>query len=469
MKYFDDGVSGSIFEGRGAFQRMLKDARDGKFQCLIVKDFSRLGRDYIEVGNFMEYVFPAMGLRFISVNDHYDSSAGRGMAGGTDAAFKNLLHQMYAMDGSKKVKTAKRTRNERGEYTAPLVPYGYRKDPEDVHRLVIDDGEAAVVREIFMLAADGTGLGRIARTLNDRGEPTPYEKKCGNGIRKERKGVSGYHVWGMPAIRQIIRNASYKGQMVQNRYETVGYGGGKKCVLADREKWNVIDGAVPAIVSEELFEAANANRKPPRNTHTAERETNLFVCAHCGRKLVKTSPNGRYVCPVRKVKSHTVCGTVDLKVGKARTMVLQTVKELAIAIIRSRDYYAESEKRRLKEIDMLMKRCEEEKERLERCVLASYEEYHDGILSRESYIEGRKSCRAAIDGLDARMDALRDELHAAVRVDDGAMLECRFLQEYDGRTLAKVVEKVRIYDGRKMDIVFGADDIFKAEAKEEIQ
>ena len=157
-EYFDDGISGSLFAGRGAFQTMLADAKEGKFQCLIVKDFSRLGRNYLEAGNFMEYVFPAMGLRFISVNDHYDSFKRQGMTGGIDVAFKNLIHQMYAMDGSQKVKSAKRVRNARGEYTAGLAPYGYRKDPADVHRFVIEEREAEVVREIFSLAADGSAL-----------------------------------------------------------------------------------------------------------------------------------------------------------------------------------------------------------------------------------------------------------------------------------------------------------------------
>ena len=152
--------------------------------------------------DFMEYVFPAMGLRFISVNDRYGSSAGRGMAGGADPAFKNLLYQMYAMDGSRKVKTAKRTRNERGEYTAGLVPYGYRKDPEDVHKFVIDGSEAAVVKEIFMLAADGKGCAGIARMLNDRGEPTPYDRKYGTrGGRHQGRGC--YHAAAGKSVKSV--------------------------------------------------------------------------------------------------------------------------------------------------------------------------------------------------------------------------------------------------------------------------
>lgn len=469
VEYFDDGVSGSLFAGRDSFQAMLADARDGRFRCLIVKDFSRLGRDYIEVGNFMEYVFPAMGLRFISVNDRYDSFAPGGAAGSVDAAFKNLIHQMYAVDGSRKVKAARRARNERGECTSGLAPYGYRKDPEDVHRFVIDGYEAGVVREIFALAADGYGYHGIARILNDRNEPTPYDRKFASGGNRKagHKRYSDYHVWGKTAVRNIIRNPAYKGQLVQNRYETVGYGDSKKCVRTDEEDWNVADGAVPAIVEAELFDRVNRMKRRPGRRQPEKTERNLFVCPHCGRKLTKTSPNGRYICPVRKVKSHTDCGQVYLGVGQAKSMVLETVKGIALVAVSNRDYYDRQEKNRIREIDALMKGHEEEKDRLEKCVLSSYEEYSSGRLTKEEYVASRKACRASIDGVEEKMDALWRELHRTVRVDDGALVECRSLQEYDPDLLARVVERVLVYDDRRLEVVFGADDVFARELPED--
>ena len=387
-------------------------------------------------------------------------------------AFKNLLHQMYAMDGSRKVKAAKRTRNGRGEYTSGLAPYGYRKDPEDIHKLVIDQEEAGVVREIFSLAEEGYSFARIARILNDRGEPTPYDKKCGyfRNHRKTNPRYSDYHVWGMPAVREIIKNASYKGQMVQNRYENVGYGDAKKCVPADRNTWSVVDGAVPAIVDTETFDRVNRLKSAKSHAsgrRSAAKEKNLFVCAHCGRKLMKTSPNGRYVCPVRRVKSHTACGQVDLKVSAARDMALATVKELALIIIRNKDYYDMQEKKRIRDIDAGMRACEEEKARLEKCILSSYGEYASGTVSREEYIVSRKACRKSIDRVESETGRLWDELHRAVRVDDGAMIRCRALQEFDPDLLSEAVECVRIYDDRKIEVVFGADDVFARELPED--
>lgn len=166
------GLSGTGFEKRTEFQRMLADAQARKFECLLVKDFSRFGRDYLEVGNYMDFVFPVMGIRFISVNDGYDSKQQNGMTDGMDVAFRNLIYQMYSSDLSRKVKSACKNRNEQGEYTASFTAFGYRKNPSDKHKLVVDEPAAEVVREIFALAAGGKSASEIARILNERKTPT---------------------------------------------------------------------------------------------------------------------------------------------------------------------------------------------------------------------------------------------------------------------------------------------------------
>lgn len=168
LEYFDDGYSGTMFNNRAEFQRLIQDAELGRFECIIVKDFSRFGRDYLEVGNYLEFVFPAMGMRFISVNDNYDSDRNFGVTGGMDVAYKNLIYQLYSMDLSRKVKSARRTRNLSGEYTASFVCYGYKKDPDDKHKLIIDEEAAKVVVEIFSLIIAGYNASEVARILNER-------------------------------------------------------------------------------------------------------------------------------------------------------------------------------------------------------------------------------------------------------------------------------------------------------------
>ncbi|WP_286081493.1 recombinase family protein, partial [Parablautia intestinalis] len=152
LEYVDDGFSGTNFQ-RPAFRRMMDDAKSGKIGCIIVKDFSRFGRDHLETGNYLERIFPLLGIRFISVNDQFDSEDCMGMTGGMSVALKNIINSMYSRDLSKKVKSAMGTRAARGEYMGAFAPYGYLKNPENVHQLIPDKEAAEVVRMIFTMAA----------------------------------------------------------------------------------------------------------------------------------------------------------------------------------------------------------------------------------------------------------------------------------------------------------------------------
>ena len=167
-EYFDISYSGTNFE-RPGFKAMAEAARSGGINVIAVKDFSRFGRDYLEVGRYLEFIFPVMQVRFISVNDNYDSNNQAGATGGMGMAMKNLIYSMYSRDMAKKVRTAQHTRVKNGEFIASFAPYGYRKDPEDLHKLLVDTEVAWVVQKIFHMAADGTKVSEIARCLNENG------------------------------------------------------------------------------------------------------------------------------------------------------------------------------------------------------------------------------------------------------------------------------------------------------------
>lgn len=217
LEYFDDGYSGTMFNNRAEFQRLIQDAESEKFECIIVKDFSRFGRDYLEVGNYMEFVFPAMGIRFISVNDNYDSDRNFGVTGGMDVAYKNLIYQLYSMDLSRKVKSARRTRNLSGEYTAAFACYGYKKDPDDKHKLIIDEEAAKVVVEIFSLIIAGYNASEAARILNERKIPTRLQTQWKNGTKYVPVHNKGDYMWDNSEVVWIIQNEQYKGIMIQNK------------------------------------------------------------------------------------------------------------------------------------------------------------------------------------------------------------------------------------------------------------
>lgn len=163
-EFYDDGYSGTNFN-RPAFERLLEQIRKGEVDCVIVKDFSRFGRDYIEMGDYLERIFPYLGVRFISVNDGYDSRDYKGTTGGLDVALKNIVYDFYSKDLSVKVTTAKRAKMKRGEYIGGHVPYGLLRNPDDKHKLINDPEAAAVVREIFEAAIGGMKISDIARML----------------------------------------------------------------------------------------------------------------------------------------------------------------------------------------------------------------------------------------------------------------------------------------------------------------
>ena len=205
LEFCDDGYTGTNFE-RPGMQDMLEMVRDSKINCIVVKDFSRFARDYIELGSYLEQIFPFMGVRFISVNDHYDSKNYQGSIADIDVNFKNLLYDLYSKDLSQKVRSSLAIRKEKGQYVSGNSPFGYEKDPEDRHALLIAEDEAEVVRRIFSLTVEGYTSVQIARLFNETRVRTPIEFKIAKG-KTSREPKGDRFMWNSSTICQILRNA----------------------------------------------------------------------------------------------------------------------------------------------------------------------------------------------------------------------------------------------------------------------
>lgn len=212
MEFCDDGFSGTNFI-RPDFKRMIELAKQGEIGCIVVKDLSRFGRDYLEVGDYLEHIFPFLGIRFISVNDHYDSSNHDGKTVGMDITFRNLVYDYYSKDLSSKVKTAMRSKQEKGEFITCFT-YGYKPSPENKHKMIIDEPAAEIVREIFDAVIAGKTTSEIAANLNARGIPTPQEHK---GVRRKENTEPQ---WTHPRIVYMIRNIKYTGVMTNHTRES---------------------------------------------------------------------------------------------------------------------------------------------------------------------------------------------------------------------------------------------------------
>lgn len=341
--YCDDGYSGTNFN-RPAVKRLIEDAKAKKINCIVVKDLSRFGRNYIEFGQYTDYLFPSIGCRFIAVNNGIDTMSTNCS---TDVmCFLNLFNEFYSRDTSKKVKAVKKACAENGKFMGTYPAYGYKRDPADKHHLIIDEDIAPNVRRIFSLRAEGKTYRSIAIMLNEEGIPSPgtlyYQRKGTSDVRNVN------HLWAGETVKSIIRNEVYIGNMVQGKSGTLSYKS-RKLIAKPEEDWIRVEGTHEPIISHEIWEtvcdiARNRVRKSPTADGIRSIFTGLVYCADCGFKMrnqverftYKDGTPGRY--------SSFICGNYS-RSGKAactiHSIYENVLHELVLTDIREKARFAE--------------------------------------------------------------------------------------------------------------------------------
>ena len=295
-RYVDDGFTGTNFR-RPDFRRMIADIEAGKVNCVIVKDLSRFGRDYIDTGRYLERWFPRHGVRFLAVNDHIDSEKG---PYDMLLPFKNVLNEQYARDISHKVRSAMQAKQRQGQFIGAFASYGYRKDPADRNRLLIDPCAAAVVRRIFTLFEQGNGKLRIARLLNQEGIPCPSEYKRLNGGRYHNgQKLDKTAYWTYATVHRMLKSQMYIGNMEQGRAPRQTMHG--RARQMDRSQWTVVEGTHEPIISRQQWDRVQALLAKDTRTPAFGQNISPFAgflrCGDCGRAMSKTSrPGGVYYC-----------------------------------------------------------------------------------------------------------------------------------------------------------------------------
>lgn len=289
--YTDNGETGTNFE-RPSFEQLMTDVRMGKIKCIVVKDLSRFGRNYIETGNYIEKVFPFLGVRFIAIGDSFDSFDPKCQGEGLVIALKNLINDIYARDISKKVKTAFEVKKQKGDFIGDFAPYGYKKSVNNKNRLVIDDEAAEIVRSIFELKLDGMTTPEIARHLNAKNVLSPLNYRCEKGY--DKRTTPKKHYWDSQTIKRILSNIVYLGHMVNGKTVSVpeqGYTIRKQ----NPSDWIITYNTHEAIVSEEKFYSLDDKSQ----VNYGDRKLGKFeglpwqeqifkgklFCADCGRRL----------------------------------------------------------------------------------------------------------------------------------------------------------------------------------------
>ncbi len=281
-EYIDDGVSGTTFE-RPEFIRMKNDIEAGEINLVITKDLSRLGRDYISTGNLTEIYFPSKGVRYIAVNDGYDSESSY-----TDIApFRNIINEMYARDTSRKIKSSFEVKMKAGEFVGNFAPYGYKKDPNNKNRLIVDKESAPIVQEMFELAAKGCRPSQIAEAFNSRGIATPAVYRC---LKKTYLNIENYSQrkeWTSSIICKMLKNIVYLGHMAQGKTSKVSF---KSSLILPKpkEEWIIVKDTHEPLISSDTFNLVRS-RSVARTNSSQKGGKNLFSgiakCMDCGRNM----------------------------------------------------------------------------------------------------------------------------------------------------------------------------------------
>ncbi|MDD3279924.1 MAG: recombinase family protein [Lachnospiraceae bacterium] len=440
--------SGTNF-ARPEFNRMIKEIMYGNVECVIVKDFSRFGRNYIESGNYLERIFPQCQVRFISINDHFDSDAFKGKTGGINMAFKNFMNSMYSKDISQKVTMAMKTRAEAGQFMAPFLPYGYRKNPDDIHQLIIDEESAEVVRTIFKLAADGTGKNAIARYLNEEGIETPIVYMNAIGIRKRPVRDKDKKLWTQTTIGDMLKNEQYLGKVIWNKSRRTEVGLHKQTKLP-RSEWTIFENAHEPIVSQELFDKANAKaftgeKKPP----CKEKRPGLLLCGSCGRRMSLTGACKSYRCTQAAITGLEGCQCVKRNRYILEDEVLTTAKEWAeekLVLLNKNKSKWKHEARDWKGRDML----KEKADKLSEKKLRLYDQYKNGKIEKDEYLEQVKIVSDKLEAIRIQLEEIHNkaasaEYNLSVSVElEEKLTQVKELEEYDTRVLKNILDEVII-------------------------
>lgn len=328
--YIDDGFSGTNFN-RPDFQRMMSDAEEGKIATIIVKDMSRFGRDYIMVGYYTEIYFPNSDIRFIAINDQVDTVSA------TDndfTPFKNIMNEWYAKDTSKKIKAVLKTKGNSGKHLSTLPPFGYKKDPNDKEKWIVDEEAAATVKEIFDLYIGGLKINDIAKQLTEEGKETPQLYAMKRGLKY--RGRSPYpEIWNNSTIRYILVQMAYTGCTVNFQTYRKSFKS-KKMAFHPKDEWKIFEDTQPAIIDRQTFDTVQKMREHKR-VYIKSNETNMFsgllYCADCGGLLTiqrykKNHDYDHFYCSTYRKKKKGLCTPHRIRVKDLKEVILQDLRKI---------------------------------------------------------------------------------------------------------------------------------------------
>lgn len=471
-EYWDDGVSGVTFE-RPGFQAMLADLQAGYINCIIVKDLSRFGRNYIEAGRYIEQIFPCMGVRFIAINDNYDSL--RALAGSDSMMlpFKNLLNDAYSRDISVKTKTSLEIKRKKGQFISPLAPYGYVKSKQNKNQLEIDEPAAEVIRNIYNMKIFGKNSKSIAKQLDAEGVQTPLAYKLAHGehIACGFRRNSSFH-WSANMVERILQNEIYHGHLIQGKTRRINYKI-RKQIPKPKEEWIRCNNTHEPISSPEILRMVNDLNQVKSRQASDKDSLSLFSglvkCGNCQKTLTRKSV-GKYhyygcYYSDRKARCKGIAINEDLLAS-----ILLTIIQKHISLLMQMDELVQDidelhlKKASAQKLTGQLDGCRQELEKYERLKASLYADFHEGLLDQEEYSslheiyhEKVKHTKALMDDLAEKRKRVLDEHYSMFDWID-SFKRYQNVTALDRPLLLTFFREIRLYPLRQLEVTLQYQD-----------
>ncbi len=477
--YIDDGYSGKNFN-RPSFQRMKADIEDGKINCVITKDLSRLGRNHIETSIYIEMYFPEHGVRYIALTDGVDTENSTAM---DITPFKNLLNDMYIQDISRKIKSAIIARQKQGKFIGTKAPYGYQKDPADHNHLIVDERYAPVVRRIYAMARDGMGIQQIKKVLRAEKIPRPAvaAAETFDHFEKFIPTEESEYAWSMGSVREILQNPVYKGAVRGQKRPKISYRSEKRKSRSDAETF-VVEGTHEPIIDPEEWELVrrlvtsrkrtlSPNVKPYNNIFSG-----LIKCADCGYALsiarchnvwkdYDVSANYCFSCNSYRSEGKAACSQHRIMANELERVVLEDIKRLANEALDDDKGMLENiaqtlgktEENEIRRAEKDIKKAQKRLNELDKLFAKLYEDNLNGDISDRNYKQLSATYEREQAELENKIGELNAQLKASTQNDENAANFVDLIKEYSDITeltqalLNTLIDRIEIHEPEEID------------------
>ncbi len=480
--YYDDGITGQTFE-RENFQRMVKDIENGLIDCVITKDLSRLGRDHTETGFYIERFFPEHGVRYISINDNWDSKYNSI----DEILWKLAYNDVYCADISKKIRSKLNTNKAMGKWMASFAPYGYIKDPTDKHNLLPDPKTAPIVKECFELAYSGLGTCAIAKKFTEAGYVTPGEN-CGrySKVRSKIFNETG-HIWTTGHIRRILSNEIYIGTMAQCKVKKASYKS-NKLVKNERENWIVVENVVEPLVDKEVFDEIQKKLEMTSNKYARLPGegcllSKLLICKDCGHRISVSWKSSKYhergkagVCNYyKKYSKYKVCSPHYIDYDELEEQVLDYVKQIVktrLKILDTPKLIRENYKNiqnLIQDQEKINEGYRKDLEKAENVILKIYEDKLNEIISESIFktLSQKKETevselKSKIANVESKICELKSQLdNNQQNINKEKAIIKKFLNStiITQDTLSLIIDKIYVGENDQIDVSFSINQL----------